>query len=252
MESDFINLVADAGLTFFSALRSLSGEFWSAIAGAVVGGAIAYLIQSKSLRDTRIERDRERRLSDQNLGHSLFYKVLFIHRSCVDTKIKVDGRIEFGRERDVDNIVALLIPMLHPPTQIHFTAGEMAMLLSLKDSEVFNAVFGLDEIHNSTIHTWLLYKQERKIFTDMIAIEGFDSALGAGAVSVRKGSRAEIQHYEVEQIAHTLVSRSATDVERSTKSLNLLAHLLNAELGAAPAFASYASVASMAPNGSSG
>jgi hypothetical protein len=54
-------------------------EFWSAIAGAIVGGLIAYFIQIRALREGRNQRADDRKLVQQAQAHALLFKMIRIH-----------------------------------------------------------------------------------------------------------------------------------------------------------------------------
>lgn len=54
-------------------------EFWSAIAGAVVGGVIAYAVQIRALREGKRQRADDQKSIQQGLGNSLLFKMIKIH-----------------------------------------------------------------------------------------------------------------------------------------------------------------------------
>lgn len=54
-------------------------EFWAAIAGAIVGGLIAFGIQVIALREARKERIRDAAEKQKALGHALIFKVIGIY-----------------------------------------------------------------------------------------------------------------------------------------------------------------------------
>ena len=60
-----------------------SSEFWSAIAGAVIGGLIALVAQVIFLRTAKKQREDEQRRTQQALANSLLFKMMRIHSNFV-------------------------------------------------------------------------------------------------------------------------------------------------------------------------
>jgi hypothetical protein len=216
---------------FASAAALLTGEFWAAIAGAVVGGIIAYIIQWSAMREAREDRAQERHLSNRALGFSLFYRLLSIDSNLDHIRNHVAQRIAIAEEVGITNMEAVLLPLANLPTAIEFSPDEMGMLLSLKDDDTFNAVLSLDKIHNSIIPVWDLYKQMRQSLQAELEITEFDPTVGKSGFKLTQGSQADIKRFELNQIANELVSRSTLDADESAKALELLGKLLNAKLG---------------------
>ena len=95
-----LHALYDAAATFLSNLPS-EVEFWSAIIGGLVGatagGAIAYFIQSKVLREGRKQRAEDHKQAQQALGHSLLFKMIRIYSDFHGIRDKFRGSADLLR-----------------------------------------------------------------------------------------------------------------------------------------------------------
>ncbi|NEK56178.1 hypothetical protein GUK36_43945, partial [Rhizobium leguminosarum] len=124
-------------------------------------------------------------------AYSLLFKVISIHASFGHIKAHVDERLEFGKSVKTEHVSAILLPIANPPSPIDFAPSEMAMLLSLKDDDVFNALASLDKIHNSIIPAWTMYDARRTSIASQGEDQRFDGSEGKGEFTVIRGSRLE-------------------------------------------------------------
>lgn len=142
-------------------------EFWAAIAGAVVGGIIAFVIQIVALRSAKKDRLDEAADKQKALGHALIFKVIRIYSHLrqfnlhllAASKLMPNGK---GLSWQI------VLPIINSPDKIHFTTDEMVMLLGLKDNDLFNDLVEMDERHNATITAFEAYRDHRLALTEML------------------------------------------------------------------------------------
>lgn len=205
-------------------------EFWAAIIGAVVGGLITLIAQRQEQKASRQERAEDRKIEAKGQAYSLLFKVISIHASFAHIKAHVDERLEFGKSVKTEQVFAILLPIVNPPSPIDFVPSEMAMLLSLKDDDVFNALASLDKIHNSIIPAWTMYEARRSSIAAQGEDHTFDVSDGKGQFDVRRGSHLEAMMFEVEAVAKELVRRAQQDFAEANNALSKLVPLLNDRL----------------------
>ncbi|ASS56407.1 hypothetical protein GUK36_09245 [Rhizobium leguminosarum] len=219
---------------FLASLKELAAwpgsEFWAAIIGAVVGGLITLIAQRQEQKASRQERAEDRMLEAKGQAYSLLFKVISIHASFGHIKAHVDERLEVGKNEKNNHVSAILLPLANPPYPIDFAPSEMAMLLSLKDDEVFNALASLDKIHNSIIPVWTMYEAKRSTIAQQGENHTFDGSDGKGQFDVRRGSHLEAMMFEVEGVAKELVRRAQQDFAEANDALSKLVLLLNDRL----------------------
>ena len=159
-----------------------ANEFWSAILGAVIGGLIAFGIQIKVIYENRKLREEDRDINQKAMANSLIFKLQRIYSNIgvVSKHIEECYKSELAKEEGVE-IWQILFPLANPAPSIELTSDEMSMLLSLKDTDVFNAVAGLDNRHNALMESVRIYIQRREALTSELDHVGGD---GNALVSV--------------------------------------------------------------------
>ena len=216
-----------------SALWSLGKEtaFWSAVAGAVVGGLIALVIQLVNLRASKRQRDEDRLYTRQALGNSLLFKVVRIHSNIFGIHHHIEtcykSALKLGGESEPWNF---MIPLANPPEFVFFSADEMAMLLALKDNELFNLVMSLDVIHNSLVEMLKLLNVTRKDLTDRLKVQQIDGTTLSGVFSENEKLALRPKMIEVNALAEQVRMLAKNYYDDSAKALEQLAELLRSKL----------------------
>jgi hypothetical protein len=120
-----------------------------AIAGAIVGGVIAYVVQIKALRESRKQREEDRRQIKQPQAHALLFKMIQIHSDFFGIQRHFDECFEAASKKNFKGEPwQFVLPLANLPDPIHFSSDEMGMLLALKNDDVFNLVASLDVVLN--------------------------------------------------------------------------------------------------------
>lgn len=150
-----------------------STEFWSTIAGAIVGGGIAFCIQYFALRETRVIREDDRKIQREALANSLMFKVIRIYSNLHGIVLHFEESQEQATTEGMQGEPwQIYVQLANLPDVVSFTSGEMAMLLSLKADAVFNSVLDLDVRHNAIISILHTFNGAKKDLEDRIAAVG--------------------------------------------------------------------------------
>ncbi|MGW9230548.1 hypothetical protein ACWGPT_06690 [Pseudorhizobium sp. NPDC055634] len=225
-----VSTISSNATAVFSLLKVLGTEFWSAIAGAIVGGVIAFAMQRSSMNAARRFRDEDRLRDDQALAYSLLFKAMAIDGNLSSFRSHVVEAEQLSSQRKAP-ISAVMFALANPPTAVEFAPPEMAMLLKLKDDDLFNDVMNLDRIHNSVLPVWTLYAGERNSMSVLMEGAKFNSEEGSTEFAFEKDGDLARKIYEVDQIAQQLVHRAKVDAEQSSQIVPRLAKHLNERLG---------------------
>lgn len=138
----------------------MSSEFWSAIAGSLVGGAIALTIQLLVFRDARKERKRRSDEINASTAYTLFLKL----QSCGnDLKIFAQHIAEAtSRAEQLGwEMWQAFVPIPNLPPHQEFSAEENALLLRAKRFTLFNRTRDVEATHHSSIIAMQLYLDRR-------------------------------------------------------------------------------------------
>ena len=205
----------------------MSGEFWAAILGALVGalagGGISALLQ-------RWQHRREKRERDRATAQSLFFKVLRIHSDLEGYRQHVAKCDAEAEGKDLCRGWQSLMPIANGPGRIAFTPEEMALLLSLRDMDLFNRILSLDAVHGSTIDMFELYASRRQALLAMMPAD-MRGSIGTIALTEDDFRRVGPLVVEVQDIDAAIRDRAEKDAQEAEKALRGLNDALRPVLG---------------------
>ena len=209
-------------------------EFWSAIAGAVVGGLIAYIVQVKALREGRKQRDDDHKKVQQAQGHALLFKMIRIHSNFSGIHQHIESCFEkAARKRDRAEPWQFVLPLANPPDPVHFSSDEMGMLLALKNNDVFNLVVSMDVIHNSLSNAVKLLTTERRALTERLKVDEAEGAVLSGVADEDQFLALRSRMIEVNTLIEGIRAEAKRDVDESGEALDCLNKVLRDKLGLA-------------------
>jgi hypothetical protein len=223
-------------------------EFWAAMAGAVIGGLIAFGVQMFALRAARRQHDDEHRQTKQALGHALLFKMIKInsnlyqlHRFIEEPFHKPDAKNP--RTASPGEPWQLVMPLAHYPERVQFAAEEMAMLLSLKDDALFDAMLSMDAEHNALIDAFWTFGERRGALTALLP----KTHGAAGDTTLTRDHLLALRPkiVEVNALIDDLRTRARMDYQDASQVLARLAATLKSSLGVA--YEPYPSTAGPAP-----
>lgn len=219
--------------TLWSVILS-EAEFWSAIAGAVVGGGIAYVIQLTALREGRRQREQDHKQRQQALGNSLLFKVIRIHSNFHGIHRHIEDCLEQAARRgDTGEPWQFVLPLANPPAPVHFSADEMGMLMSLKSDDVFNEVVAMDDTHNSLIDAIKVLNTERRALTERLKADQAEDQALSGTLDRNQWLAIRPRMIEVNSLIDSIRDSAKEDFERSDETLARLQVVLQETLGLA-------------------
>jgi hypothetical protein len=207
-------------------------EFWSAIAGAVVGGSIAYAVQVRALKEGRAQRREDRDNARSALAHSILFKVIKIHSNLYgfDKHFK-ECFGDAAARRDKLEPWQFMRPVANPPDSVHFTPDEMAMVLALKHDNIFNDLLYMDSHYNGLIGGMALLDAKRTALTEQVIVLGGEGP--AFNVGITKDKLAALvpKIFEVNRLATDLRGAIAEATQSSNATMTQLNDLLRERLG---------------------
>lgn len=207
-------------------------EFWSAIVGAVVGGLIAYAVQTQALREGRKLRDEDHKRVEHALGYSLLFKMMRIYSDFYGIHEHIESCFQkAARDKFEGAPWQFFLPLANPPEPVHFSSEEMGMLLALKHDDVFNSVLSMDFIHNSLIDAIKVLNTERRALTEQLKADEATSTLVGGVLNKQQMLALQPRMIEVNGLIEDIRARAKMDFEESHNVLGGLHKVLTEKLG---------------------
>lgn len=212
-------------------MENFGGEFWAAIAGAIVGGLIALVIQLVALWAAKAERKEDHNERRRALGYALLFKMIQIYSNLRQLRDHLAGAYERGLEDGLEEPWQFVMPIVNVPDRVEFSTDEMSMLLSLGNDDVFNDLASLDQVHNSLCSVFQTYKLRRMMLTDLLpsgemaGVRGFTN-LTEAQVAILRPKMAELN-----DLVQSLSIACPRDTATAEDVLQRLADLLREKVG---------------------
>jgi hypothetical protein len=206
------------------------------LVGAIVGGLIGIGGQQLLLWEGRRERVLAYTKAQETLGKSLLFKVhrIYANLHAIHTRLTADVRImtEKGLRSDAWQYV---LPLAALPPQVRFTPEEMTMLLSLKDDALFNAVFDLDEDHNTLISAVETFSARRVTLEERLSdISAVTATNGQSASSVAEDGGYGVllpRILKVNSLLSDIIPTAEQKLHDTARIIDRLGELLRLRLG---------------------
>lgn len=138
----------------------MSSEFWSAIVGSLVGGAIALAIQLLVFLDARKERKRQ---SDEIIAATAYTLFLKLQSCGNDLKLFAQHVAEATARAEQFHweMWQAMVPIPNLPCHQEFKSEENVLLLRAKKFALFNRIRDVEVTHHSSILAFQLYLDRR-------------------------------------------------------------------------------------------
>ena len=204
-------------------LQLLKGVSWSSAAGIVFGAAISALVgailQKNSFAEARRQKEKDRFEVRKAQAYSLFFKMLrifsnleILHKSVreVPKPPKADGSLGGAWQTT--------LPLANLPDRVKFTSDEMALLLSL-NTLLFNDLGPYDDVHNSVIDVFEMYRTKRVAAMEPFSAE-MNGNIGITTLSKEQHDRLAPRVAELNMLVKAMNDRSSSDAKEAWSLLN--------------------------------
>jgi hypothetical protein len=206
-------------------------EFWSAIAGAIVGGVIAFAIQLISLRAAKRQREEDRRIVQQALGNSLLFKMTRIYSNFYGILRHFDECFENAESKGLKGEPwQIVLPLANLPDTVHFSSEEMGMLLAQKHDEVFNLVMSIDVIHNGLLSALASFNDHRMMLTQQLIPDRVEGTVLSGRLSDAQMLAHRPKMIEVNSLIEQIRAQAKNNLGEAGDALTRLQSVLREKL----------------------
>jgi len=210
----------------------VGNEFWAAIAGALVGGVITFLIQKSDQWEKRRQRLADRSEARRALGYSLVFKMVKIYSNLTHLRSHLQEAFASAATRGIHGEPwQFVLALANSPERVNFSADEMSMLLSLKDDGLFNNLVSMDVIHNSTLDVFLTYRERRSDLLEKLPPHHMEGSIGSAALTGELLQAVRPRMIELNSMIADLRARYQADANQAGHTLQAFSAALNSKLG---------------------
>jgi hypothetical protein len=172
-----------------------------------------------------------RREAQQALGQSLLIKTIRIQSNIAAIQKYIASSFNEAKKAGYNGKPWQIVkPLASIPPRIDFTTEELSLLLSLRDSELFNSLSQLDNIYNNFMDILSTFNARKHTLNDGlpgIVVEG--TVLTKPIPEEQALKLLPIMH-DIDQLIGYLQERAEVDRAEADKALERLALLLNDRL----------------------
>jgi hypothetical protein len=182
----------------------------SIIFGATISAIVAYLLQRNSFAEARRQKENDRYESRRAHAYSLFFKMVRIHSTIVLLGSAVAESIEKAKASGFKGTAwQTVLPMGNLPPRVKFSSDEMALLLSL-DIDLFNDVGPYDDIHNSLLDLFDLYRAKRDTMMEKFGAK-MSGSMGTTSLTEEEAEWMSPRAVELNGLVSTIIQRTEHD-----------------------------------------
>lgn len=209
---------------------AVASAFGGSVIGATLGGVVNFVLQQRSLKAAKAQRDEDRTEVRKARAYSLLFKMIRLASSLENLGKAVRGCIAHAREEGfTGRPYQIVTPIIPSGDRIYFAPEEMALLLSL-DDRVFNEIAALDQLHNSTAAIFDLYGEKRtKILERFGAV--MTGSMGTTGLTQGEADWLAPRAVELDGLIEAMLQRSEEDGKIAWDALMHLRDMLDEKLG---------------------
>ncbi len=202
----------------------------SVLFGAIISLLSTLFVQKRAFREAQKERARSDLEKRQMLGYSLFLKLSNILSDYRDLQNHLNGTIKDTNEPyDAGYVLSKLLPPLNIPSNVDFSADEMANIVHFGAVGFFNKLAYVDRRYNSCLEIWRHYREKRMAIRDAPK-KSIDHASGVLEAAIDKGSTVELDLVEAKMLISDIVRTTGEGLKEASDRLPELVRVMNEKM----------------------
>ncbi|MGY0574082.1 hypothetical protein ACTGJ9_025885 [Bradyrhizobium sp. RDM12] len=208
------------------------GPRWPALSLAhPLARTVSYFLQRNTFAETRRQKEADKRDERRALGLNFFTKMMWLASTIETLRRSLDGA--FARAR-IEKVKAppwaLISPLANLPSKIHFEPKELTEILRL-DFALFNDIGPFDDLHNSLLDIFEMYRVERNSLTSTMKGQEMVGALGRAEFTPEEMKLLQPKMVALDSLIVGMVERTRVDAKEAWTLLQRLQDVLNKEYG---------------------
>jgi len=198
--------------------------------GAAISATVSYLLQRNSFAEARRQKELEKREERRALGLNVFTKMMRIASTLEILKRSLEEAFARAERDELKGPPwTIVIPLANFPGKVHFEPKEFTEIMKL-DFNLFNDLGPFDDVHNTLLDVFQLYRTDRNALTSTMSAE-MKGMLGSTTFTPEEMKRLAPKMAALDTIIDGMVQRTMADSEEAWTILNRLQGALNKEFG---------------------
>ncbi|MGQ0681277.1 hypothetical protein [Bradyrhizobium sp.] len=198
--------------------------------GAAIGALVSYFLQRNSFAEARRQKELDKREERRTLGLNVLTKMI---RIASTLELLMQSLEQAFARAEKDGIKGppwtIVIPLANFPAKVHFEPKELTEIMKL-DFNLFNDLGPFDDVHNTLLDVFQLYRTDRNALTSTLSAE-MNGMLGSTTLTPEEVKRLAPKMAALDTIIDGMVQRTTTDSAEAWSILNRLQDALNREFG---------------------
>jgi hypothetical protein len=196
--------------------------------GAAISAVVSYWLQRSSFAEARRQKETDKREDRRTLGLNVLTKMIRIASTIELLKQSLEQAFARAKRDGIKGPAwALVVPLANLPGRVHFEPKELTEVMRL-DFNLFNDLGPFDDVHNSLLDIFTLYKTDRSALTANMAAE-MTGAQGVTTITADEMRHLAPKMAALDTVLNGMVQRTATDSAEAWSILGRLREALNKE-----------------------
>lgn len=198
----------------------------SLLAGTIISAIVSYLLQRRSFSEARQEKEKDKFEARKTLGLNLFHKMIRIASTLEILKRSLDESL--ANPENVDGQPwQIVMPLANFPNRVKFTPEELTFLMQT-DMTLFNDMAPFDDIQDSLLGAFELYRTKRMALTDTLPAN-MSGSRGTTYLNEAGMKKIAPKAAELNSLIQGMNQRTQQDSKEAWELLEKLRNLLNKE-----------------------
>ncbi|MEW6639969.1 MAG: hypothetical protein AB1586_05650 [Pseudomonadota bacterium] len=196
--------------------------------GATISATVSYLLQRNSFAEARRQKAADKRDDRRTLGLNVLTKMMRIASTIELLKQSLDRAFAQAAATGVKSPPwAIVIPLANFPGKVHFEPKELTEIMKL-DFDLFNNLGPFDDIHNTLIDVFEMYRSDRGALTSILRAD-MEGGLGRAEFTAEEMRVLGPKMAALNALIDGMVKRTTEDAKEAWELLQRLQDALNRE-----------------------
>jgi len=189
--------------------------------GAAISASVAFFTLRKNINAAKANRDEDRLELRKARGYSLFFKMIRLTSDLNTLGNAVKSCFADAQSQGfVGAPWQIVRPVVPLPDPVTFAPEEMALVLSI-DSNLFNQMGALDELHKSTVALFDMYNTERTKIMERFGAK-MEGPVGTTGLTEQEKNWLEPRAFQLNQLVELMLQRTEQDGKEAWAALEAL------------------------------